>query len=508
MKRISPSPLHTVTLFVLLVTLLAAAVNLHALLGNSQPPSAAAQGVHDVAIGMVSVSQNSVIRGEPVYINVTAQNQGDFTETFNVTAFAGTRPISMPQTINNLPAGASQNLIFTWDTATASEGYHQIKAVASVVQGETDLSDNTYIDGNVSVSFTANIGSSEFYISTNLPFQRKTFHAAGLHWVFYSDYSNMVYKTSTDGITWTSPAVVREALYGYLFSVWFDGTRVHYAYRDIAGILYRRGSINGATITWEPEHMVMTGNLWVPNICVDTSGFPWISYRTNNLGTPAATKPYIVKATAPDGSSWGTPKQLSALDQLWWVVPVPLTSGKVYVLYSYPKGPIYGNLWNGDSWLTAPETATPEGSATRSFGTFSSAAKGDNIYVVYVHNFTSDIVAINRSSSGWSSEVVIAPYDPDVIIYPEPPDPAPTITVDPQKGDLYVRWVRQEVYQVKYDSTLKQWDTPGTPFGTIFNSPDPRSLTSYYRVWDSLIGSAWDEGTMTPYTVMYISQQV
>jgi len=507
MSKNSSSQFRIVIVLILLVTLLAATVNLYAILKNGYLPAAVAQSVHDVAINAVSVSKNSVVRGELVYINVTAENQGDFTETFNVTVFAGSKPISMPQTISNLPSGASQNLTFTWNTETATEGYHQIKATASMVQGETDISDNTFTDGNISVRFTAIISSSNFYISTNLPFQRKSFYTAGLHWLFYSDYANMVYKTSTDGITWTSPTDVREALYGYLFSIWFDETYVHYACRDTGGILYRRGSISSSTITWEPEHIVVTGNLWIPNICVDTNGFPWISYRTNNIGTPADTKPYIVKATTPDGSSWDTPKQLSTLDQLWWTVPVPLTSGKVYVLYSYPKGPIHGNLWNGNSWLMTPETATPDGSATRSFGTFASVARGDNIYVVYVHNFTSDIVAINRSSSGWSPETIIGLYDPDLIIYPEPPDPAPTITVDPSNGDLYVRWITQKVYQIKYDGTLKEWDTPVTPFGTIFNSPDPRSLTSYYQVWNSLVSSSWDEGTTTPYAVMYASQQ-
>ena len=507
MRRNSSSHFRLVIALILLVVLLAAAVNLYAFLKNGRLPASVAQSVHDVAVNAVSVSKNNVVCGELVYIYVTAENQGDFAETFNVTAFAGSKPVSMPQTISNLPAGSSQNLTFTWVTETATEGYHQIEATASMIQGETDISDNTFTDGNVDVRFTATIGSSDFYISTNLPFQRKSFHTAGTHWVFYSDYTNMVYKTSADGITWTAPTVVREALYGYLFSIWFDGTYIHYAYRDATGILYRRGSVNGATITWEPEHTVLTGNLWVPNICVDTNGFPWISYRTNNIGTPADTKPYIVKASTSDGSNWDTPKQLSTLDRLWWSVPVPLTSGKVYVLYSYPEGPIYGDLWNDSSWLTTPETATPLGSATRRFGSFASVARGENIYVVYVHNFTSDIVAINRSSSGWSPETIIAPYDPDVIIYPEPPDPAPTITVDPSKGDLYVRWIRQKVYQIKYDGTLKEWDTPTMPFGTIFSSPDPRSLTSFYQVWDSLVGSTWNEGLWAPYSVMYASQQ-
>lgn len=508
MNRHLPRMLRTFIILTSAAALLLTAINLHAIISNGQPPNAVAQSVHDVAVIAISVSDHDVVRGELVYIHVTARNQGDETETFNVTAYAGNRPVSMSQAINNLAAGTSQNLTFTWNTVTAAEGYHTIKAVASVVHGETDISDNTFVDGNVAVSFTAAVSSSNFYTATDLPFQRKSFHTAGLHWVFYSDYQNMVYRTSTNGITWSAPTTVREALYGYLFSIWLDGTYVHYTYRDTLGMLHRKGSISGATITWQPEHLVVAGNTWAPNICVDTNGIPWISYRTNSIGVPADTKPYVVKATTADGTTWGTPKRLSTLDQLWWTVPVPLTSGKVYVLFSYPQGGIYGNLWNGDVWLTTPENATPADSVTRSFGSFSSAAKGDNVYVVYVQNFTRDIVAINRTASGWGAEIVIVPSDPDEIIFPEPPDPAPTITVDFQKGDLYVHWVRLKVYQIKYDSTLKQWESAESPFGTFFNSPDPRSLTSYYQVSDSLVGSVWIEGTATPYSVTYASGQV
>lgn len=492
----------------LLILIIVTLINLQTLRQIVYTPDVSAQGVHDVAITSVKVSKNNVVQGELVYINVTAQNQGDYTETFNVTAYANTMPIAMPQTINNLSPKTSKNLTFTWNTAAVNEGVYTIKATASIVPSEVDTADNTLINGTVTVRLTATVGTSDFYLSTSLPFQRKAFQANGLHWIFYSDYKNMVYKTSSDGIVWGSPTMVRETLYGYLFSTWFDGTYVHYAYRDYIGIFYRRGLTSASgTITWEPERLAVQGNLWAPNICVDTNGFPWISYRTNYIGTSADTKPYIVKATTVNGSSWGTPKQLYSLDKLWWTVPMPLTSGKVYVLYSYPQGPIYGNLWNDATWLTTPETATPVGSATKDFGSFSSVAKGDDIYLVYLQNFTRNIITLNRTSTGWSPETILITFDPDQIIYPEPPDPLPTISVDSTKGHLYVRWIRLKLYQIRYDATLKEWGVIETPFGTIFNSPDPRSLSSYYQVWDFLVGSVWIEDTASPYIVTYAFQQ-
>jgi hypothetical protein len=271
-------------------------------------------------------------------------------------------------------------------------------------------------------------------------------------------------------------------------------------------------SANGI-ITWGTEHEVVYGNFWVPSICVDSTGFPWITYRTNSIGIPSDAKPYVVKATVQDGSSWGISKQLSALDELWWTVPLPLTSGKVYVLFSYPKGPIYGNLWNGTSWFITPETATEPGSTTEEFGSFSSVAKGDNVFIVYLQNFTRKIVAVNRTNT-WGQETTIA-TDNNPPIFPEPPNPLPTISVDPSKGTLYVRWIAYDdryyglvVKQIKYDTTRKTWSNIETPFGTIFNSPDPRSLSSYYQVWDSLVASTWAEGVEAPYSITYSFQQV
>ena len=473
--------------------------------------TAQAQDIHDVAITMVTVSQNSVVQGETVYINVTVENQGDFTETFNVTVYADSLIVDLPQTVSDILPSTSMVLLFTWNTSTVSEGIYTIKATASTVPFEIDTADNTYINGNVTVKLTALVGTSEFYQSTNLPFQQKAFYALGQHWLFYSDYRNMVYVTSEDGRTWSTPTVVREAIYGHLFSIWFDGAYVHYAYRDhTKGILYRRGlpDTTGA-ITWEAEHLVVEGIFWTPTICIDSNGYPWISYRTNYIGIPNDTKPYVIKATATDGSSWDTPKQLSALDKLWWTMVIPLTAGKVYVLYSYPKGSIYGNLWSGTSWLATEEIATPVGSATKSYGVFSSVAYGDDIYLVYLQNFTRNIIYLNRTYGvGWSEEVILATFEPDEIIYPEPPGPRPTITIDPTNGDIYVRWISDKLYQIRYDALFKTWEATETPFGTIFNSPDPRSLKSHYQKWDSKIGSVWIEGLTTPYEVTYAFQDI
>jgi len=113
-------------------------------------PLMAPWGVHDVAITSVTVSATEVYQGETVNITVIAKNEG-MTETFTVTTYANSTIIGQ-QTISSLAPGASETLVFTWNTSTFSTGIYIIKAEASVVPGETDTDDNTFIDGAINVS--------------------------------------------------------------------------------------------------------------------------------------------------------------------------------------------------------------------------------------------------------------------------------------------------------------------------------------------------------------------
>jgi hypothetical protein len=93
-------------------------------------------------------------------INVTVANQGNYTETFNVTAYANTTAI---QTLNvtNLPPGNSTTVTFTWNTAGFAKGNYTISANATVLPGETDVADNTFTDGWVIVSMVGDVSGPD-----------------------------------------------------------------------------------------------------------------------------------------------------------------------------------------------------------------------------------------------------------------------------------------------------------------------------------------------------------
>jgi len=105
---------------------------------------------HDVAIVSVAPSPVKVNPGQMVNITVVAENQGSVTETFNITAYYDNISIGA-KTVSNLAAGAKTTITFRWNTTGTAEGEYVIKAIADVVAGETDIADNTYIDGTVTI---------------------------------------------------------------------------------------------------------------------------------------------------------------------------------------------------------------------------------------------------------------------------------------------------------------------------------------------------------------------
>jgi len=103
--------------------------------------------IHDVAIIDVKPYRTWVYQGDLLYINVTVENQGDVTETFDVTAYyyyRGCPPIET-KTVTDLAAGANTTLTFEWNTAGLTIGLYEISAVAEVVPYEIDIADNTYV---------------------------------------------------------------------------------------------------------------------------------------------------------------------------------------------------------------------------------------------------------------------------------------------------------------------------------------------------------------------------
>jgi len=106
--------------------------------------------VHDVAVISITVRPTSFPAGTLVGIEVLVKNEGTLFETFDVTVYYNESEIDSKST--SLPPGDSGKPLFIWWTGGVAPGTYTIKAVASAVPEEKDTTDNTKIDGTVTVS--------------------------------------------------------------------------------------------------------------------------------------------------------------------------------------------------------------------------------------------------------------------------------------------------------------------------------------------------------------------
>jgi len=113
--------------------------------------------VSDIAIANLVPPKTVVGQGYSMDITVTVENQGDYTETFNITIYANTTAITT-RTVT-LTNGDSATITFIWDTTNVTLGNYVIKAVATTVPGEIDTDDNALINGTVYVGIVGDINA-------------------------------------------------------------------------------------------------------------------------------------------------------------------------------------------------------------------------------------------------------------------------------------------------------------------------------------------------------------
>jgi hypothetical protein len=105
--------------------------------------------IHDVAITNIAVSPSWVFQGQSEYINVTATNMGNLTESFTVTAYYnGTAIGTLP--VTGLAPNANAVSAFVWNTTGVPVGSYTISAMDSIVPNYNTT--NYYLsDGQVTI---------------------------------------------------------------------------------------------------------------------------------------------------------------------------------------------------------------------------------------------------------------------------------------------------------------------------------------------------------------------
>jgi len=113
--------------------------------------------VHDVAVTSVTASlpygATAVYPGWTISVSVTVKNVGDYTENFNVIAYANSTIIGT-KTVSLAP-GQTSTLTFVWTVPTPTWTFpyphYTISAKANVVPGEIHTINNLFVDGSVTV---------------------------------------------------------------------------------------------------------------------------------------------------------------------------------------------------------------------------------------------------------------------------------------------------------------------------------------------------------------------
>jgi hypothetical protein len=110
---------------------------------------------HDVAIAGVNHSKTVVCQGYSANVTVTAENLGNYTESFNVSVYANSTPIAFAGI--DLQNGSTTTVTLSWNTTGTARGNYAISAYASPVPGETNTANNNLTGGWIIVSMVGDI---------------------------------------------------------------------------------------------------------------------------------------------------------------------------------------------------------------------------------------------------------------------------------------------------------------------------------------------------------------
>lgn len=285
-------------------------------------------------------------------------------------------------------------------------------------------------------------------------YQRGLFHAAGLYWIFYSDDSDIVYRTSSDGLTWSAKTVLKSGgIRAYYIDLLWDGQKLHYAYGKVGNLVYRRGvpQSNG-TITWDAvEQIAYSGASDSPSLAVDSEGCVWISFQQGLTNT----RYYLTKNAKNDGT-WSTASGFP-LDVGGRVttgrsqgVILPLTNGKMYALYCFSAGHTfaYGKLWNGSSW-EAEETVSARKLTDGAGAHLNAVAVEDDVYAIYPVLQDGGVqIAFNARTYGvgWGTEENVS----GILATTTAQANGPASTLDQEHDDLYIFYADMNTDKIYY----------------------------------------------------------
>jgi hypothetical protein len=123
--------------------------------------------IHNIAVTSFTANPTTAVAGQTINLNVTVQNQGNFSETFTVTLKYNDAIIGKAFSVT-LAAGVTKSYPTPWKTSTGmAAGTYTLTANASAVEGEANTDDNVktiQITIKITSAITLSVDPSEITI--------------------------------------------------------------------------------------------------------------------------------------------------------------------------------------------------------------------------------------------------------------------------------------------------------------------------------------------------------
>lgn len=337
--------------------------------------------------------------------------------------------------------------------------------------------------------------------------ERATVFAGGLYWSFWPNSGTcegenlcLFYSTSPDAQIWSTPTNVGVHVNREDFSVTTDGSKIYYArYNETdyfvgtcsAALLFRQGSISGATISWQSENTVIGGNATSaflnPNLKLDSNGQAWIGYlysETGGCGGSGKERPRAIHSSGTNYASWSAQTTLTNAHSNNWAVDLTsLGNGAMYFTYwldgsTASATDLHGQLFNTTFGADQQISSTSDKLDNNAF-VFNN---GPTVYAVWLdENLQRLMVASTTftapSTETWNSPTLISASECCSSLSGYSAQPW-TASYDSVTNLLYLFWYNYTNNQIDLYQGLSSWTGPSMAWTTT-QATSTTSVTSF-----------------------------
>jgi hypothetical protein len=295
--------------------------------------------------------------------------------------------------------------------------------------------------------------------------QHRVFYICGRWWVFYSDGTDIVFRTSTNYSTWSGKTPVLSGIsnmrnvdfdiergkygadYGLFFihCIWHDGVNGD-------PLKYKRGEMKAdGTITWSADQTIETQAglaMTYPAIRVSSESYPAVIYQLSQ-------KPRVAINANRDGT-WsnrsGYPQNLSETTSSTHMGTITrLSAGKLVFFYFYNAAIIRCKEWDPSGGLSGPIDVSSSTIASAFYVGVSGFLQNDESRIVFNKSSSNNLIAITKK---WNTAAEV-----EVIIRSGSSSSTCPCLIVISNGDEYVFYaISNHIYYLKYSAVAKTWD--------------------------------------------------